>query len=119
MPLASLPLLRLVLWLALLIPVVGLAQASKEASPAPPLVPATEDPSTPAPQGEVFPREHSEVDSEILFLVPRLVLQPPAGVVFSAVTGVASAIPLLLIILPLCKGSLSDGCPVEWTVTRR
>ncbi len=120
MLLSSLPLLRLVLVLALLTPLAGFAQSTEDApptapaageeAPAPPLVPAPEDAAGPSPQGQVFPREQQlEEERGATFLVPRLVLQPPAGFVLGGALGYASIYPLLLLSFPICKGSFSEG----------
>ena len=108
---SALPLSHLVLALAVLAPLAGFAQAPEEGASAPPLVPATETPSPPVPRGEVFPREQADEDLHPLFLVPRLVLQPPAGFLLGGVSGVVSLIPLLLITTPWCHGNIIDGVP--------
>jgi hypothetical protein len=105
------PLSSLVLWLALLAPLEGFAQApedappaasaSPEESPAPPLVPA--------PEAAVFPRELETEDPNATFLIPRLILQPPAGFILGGVVGYASVVPLFLLSLPFCEGSIIDG----------
>jgi hypothetical protein len=41
--------------------------------------------------------------------VPRLILQPPAGFILGGAVGYASLVPLFLLSLPFCEGSIIDG----------
>ncbi len=116
----ALPLLHLVLALAVLAPLAGFAQASEEEASAPPLIPATEAPATeiptpPAPQGEVFPREQPEEDFNAIFQMPRLLLQPPTGFLLGGGVGLVSVFVLFRIFDPICGGGIVEGasgtCP--------
>lgn len=93
---------RLVLCLSLIAATGGFAQGSE----LPPLVPAGEAPTQPAPHGEVFPREQKEEAWDAARFAGRLILQPPAGVLLGGVAGIASAIPVYVIAVLVCEGSI-------------
>jgi hypothetical protein len=57
----------------------------------------------------VFPRELETEDPSATFLVPRLILQPPAGFVLAGAVGYASIVPLFLLSLPFCAGDILEG----------
>jgi hypothetical protein len=108
-------LLRLVLCLSLVAATEGFAQRA-DAPPhsgqapvaetvQPPLVPA-EPPAQPPPQGEVFPREQKEAPRSTAKFAGRLLLQPPAGLLFGGVGAAASLIPVYAISVLICEGSI-------------
>jgi hypothetical protein len=92
-----LPLLRIVLSLTLLTSGAGFAQASENA------------PLQAPPSGELFPHQSRSEELRSILLVPRLILQPPAGFVVAGMVGYASLFPLFLAVSPFCKGGLIDG----------
>ncbi len=116
---SPLTLSHLVLWLALLAPLAGFAQSSEEAPPTaaapmeeslpPPLVPAPEDAARPAAQGKLFPREPRTEDPRDTWLVPRIILQAPAGFLLGGAFGLASLFPVAFLTDAVCDGSLIEG----------